>query len=157
MPTVYLNSKTSQARHPGRVRQFSVFTPNRLGRFHELTRLLYSQSVHVLATTILDTTDSSIIRLVVDDPEKARVLMLDNGFPFTESEIVVVELADATQLNLLMSALLEAELNINYLYCFIPHPEGKSMMAMSMEDNDVAEKVLAKHRFRSLRQTDISR
>ena len=56
-----------------------------------------------------------------------------------------------------MAALLEAELNINYLYWFIPHPQGKSILALSMEDNDLAEQVLHRHQFRTLRQTDISR
>jgi hypothetical protein len=57
----------------------------------------------------------------------------------------------------LMSALLEAEININYLYSFIPHPQGKSILALSMEDSEVAEKVLQRHQFRLLRQADISR
>jgi len=45
------------------------------------------------------------------------------GFPFTESNLVVVE-AGPTELNRLMSALLEAELNINYLYSFILYPQA---------------------------------
>ena len=35
----------------------------------------------------------------------------------------------------IISALLEAELNINYLYSFIPHPHGKSILGLSMEDS----------------------
>ena len=137
--------------------QFSVFTPNRLGRLHDLVKLLASHNVHVLALTIMDTTDSSIIRIVVDDSDKARDLLNEHGFPFTESRLVVVELSAATELSRLMSALLEAELNINYLYSFIPHPRGKSMLALSMDDNDVAEQVLRRHQFAVLKQSDISR
>ena len=137
--------------------QFSVFTPNRLGRLHDLVKLLASHNVHVLALTIMDTTDSSIIRIVVDDSDKARDLLNEHGFPFTESRLVVVELSAATELSRLMSALLEAELNINYLYSFIPHPRGKPMLALSMDDNDVAEQVLRRHQFAVLKQSDISR
>jgi hypothetical protein len=93
----------------------------------------------------------------VDDPQQARLLLQDKGFPFTESDLLVVELDSVTQLNGLMAALLEAELNINYLYCFIPHPQGKSLMGLSMEDYEVAEKILKSHQFRVLRQADISR
>jgi hypothetical protein len=142
---------------PDAVRQFSVFTANRLGRLHDLIALLSSNSVHVMAITILDTTDSAIIRLVLDDPESARRLMADNGFAFTESDLLVVEIENATQMPDVMAALLEAELNINYMYCFIIHPQGKSILAVSMEDNEVAEKVLTQHTFRVLRQADISR
>jgi len=169
----HANSRCNQARDvaklrsmvakaiPGRrrdaVKQFSVFTANRLGRLHDLTQLLNSHNVHILAVTVLDTTDSAILRFVVDDPEQARELLLKNSFAFTESELLIVELDAAANLNQLMAALLEAELNINYLYSFIPHAHGKSILALSMEDNEVAEQVLTKHQFRVLRQMDISR
>ena len=136
--------------------QFSVFTPNRLGRLNELVRLFSSHNVHVVALTVLDTTDSSIIRTVLDDPEKARELLLQHGFAFTESTLVVVEVTPE-ELNRLIAALLEAELNINYLYSFIPHPNGKSIVGLSMEDNEVAEQVIRNHQFPVLKQSDISR
>jgi hypothetical protein len=136
--------------------QFSVFTPNRVGRLHDLISLLDTHGVHVLALMVLDTTDSSIIRLIVDDPDRARDLLVREGFPFTESTLTVVEV-NPTDLNRLMAALLQAELNINYLYSFIPHPQGKSILALSMEDNDLAEQALHRHQFRTLKQTDVSR
>lgn len=148
--------ETTKARRQDQVVQFSVFTPNRLGRLHDLIRLLSARNVHVLALMVLDTTDSAIIRLVVDDPDRARDLLVQEGFPFTESYLITVEV-QSTDLSRLMSALLEAELNINYLYSFIPHPQGKSIVALSMEDNDLAEQVLKRHQFRTLRQSDISR
>ena len=151
MPT-----QTTKARRADPVIQFSVFTPNRLGRLHDLIRLLGAQDVHVLALMVLDTTDSAIIRVVVDDPDRARELLLREGFPFTESKLVVVEVT-STELNRLMAALLEAELNINYLYSFIPHPEGKSIIGLSIEDNETAEQALRRHQFRILTQTEISR
>ncbi len=152
-----ISTNAIQARTPDMVKQFSVFTANQLGRLRELVSLLDSHSVHVLALTVLDTTDSAIIRLVTDDPDRARELFQSNGFPYSESNVVVVEFDSATELNRLMSALLEAEVNVNYLYPFIPHPRGRSLMALNMEDNDIATKVLQRHQFRVLRQSDISR
>jgi hypothetical protein len=158
-PEPVLNSdmvETAKPRRSDQVIQFSVFTPNRLGRLHDLIRLLSVRNVHVLALMVLDTTDSAIIRLVVDDPDHARELLVQEGFPFTESYLITVEV-DSTDLSRLMAALLQAELNVNYLYSFIPHPQGKSIVALSMEDNDIAEQALRRHQFRTLRQSDISR
>ncbi len=152
-----MTAETTQSRNRDPVVQFSVFTPNRLGRLRDLIGVLGSHGVHVLALAVLDTTDSAIIRLVVDDPERARGLLLNHGFPFSESRLLVVAVNSSEELNQVMAALLEAELNINYLYSFIPHPHGKSLLALSMEDNDVGEQVLQKHQFRVLRQSDISR
>ena len=137
--------------------QFSVFTPNRLGRLNELVKILGANQLHVIALTVLDTTDSSIIRLVLDDPDKARDLLMQEGFAFTESPLVVAEVNSSEEINRLIAALLEAELNINYLYSFIPHPNGKSIVGLSMEDNDMAEQVLKQHQFPVLKQADISR
>jgi hypothetical protein len=136
--------------------QFSIFTPNRLGRLHDLIRLLTVNNVHVIALMVLDTTDSAIIRVVVDDPDRARELLVKGDFPFSESSLVAVEVTPP-ELARLMSVLLEAELNINYLYSFIPQVEGKSLVGLSMEDNEIAEQALRQHQFRTLRQADISR
>lgn len=151
MPT-----QTTKARRADPVVQFSVFTPNRLGRLHDLVKLFGAHGVHILALMVLDTTDSAIIRVVVDDQDKTRELLTTEGFPFTESNLVVVE-ASSTDLGRLMATLLQAELNVNYLYSFIPHPEGKSIIALSMEDNEMAEQALHRNQFRTLKQADISR
>jgi hypothetical protein len=136
--------------------QFSVFTPNQIGRVNDLVRLLASRDLHVLALTILDTTDSAIIRMVVDAPDTARDLLKEHAFPFTESKLVV-EVVSPTELTRLMAALLGAELNIHYLYSFIPSPQGKSMLALSVDDRELAEQVLKQNQFPVLKQSDISR
>lgn len=148
--------QVAKARRADPVIQFSIFTPNRLGRLHDVIRLFGAHGVHVLGLMVLDTTDSAIIRVVVDDPDRARELLNQEGFPFTESRLVVVE-ANSTDLGRLMSVLLQAELNINYLYSFIPHPNGKSILALSMEDNEMAENALKRQAFTVLRQMDVSR
>ena len=124
---------------------------------HEVVGLLGAGNVHMLAVAILDNTDTAIIRFVVDDPEKARTLLLNQSLPFADNELVVVELASATDLGRLMTTLLEAEVNIHYLYSFIPHPRDKALLAISTEDNDTAEKALAQHRFQVLMQSDVAR
>jgi len=152
-----MTTRAIRGRQPDAVTQFSVFTANRMGRLHDLIGMLNAESVHVLAVTVLDATETAIIRLVVDDPQAARRLLKEQGFAFTECELLVVELAAATQLPELMAAFLEAEVNVHYMYCFIPHPQGKSILGISMEDNEIGEKVLTQHGFRVLRQSDVSR
>ena len=148
---------TMRQRSGGPVKQFSVFTPNRLGRLHTLTTLLASQNVHILALTVLDTTDSSIIRLVVDDPDAARELLLEHGFPFSESALLVVEIASETQLKDVLAVLLQAEINIHYIYSFMTRSKDKSALALNLEDREVAEEALRNQQFAVLGQADISR
>jgi hypothetical protein len=139
------------------VRQFSVFAENRLGRLHDLTTVLKENNVHVMGITVLDTTDSAIVRFIVDDPEKARELMINNDFPYVECDVLAVEINDESQLNGVLAALFEAEINIHYIYSFIKRPEGRCALAINTEDADVASQALGKRGFRVLTQRDISR
>jgi hypothetical protein len=139
------------------VKQFSVFVQNRVGRLYDLTALFKGNDVHVMAITVLDTTDSAIVRLIVDDPSKARELMVNNDFPYSEGDILAIEIADESELKTVLAALLEAEINIHYIYSFIKRPEGKSALAINVEDSDVAAQALTTSGFRVLGQRDISR
>jgi hypothetical protein len=139
------------------VRQFSVFAENRVGRLHELTALFKQHAVHIMAITVLDTTDSAIMRLIVDDREKARDLMISNDFPYTECDVLAVEINDETDLQAVLAALLEAEINVHYVYSFIKRPEGRSALAINVEDADVAAQALNQRGFKVLTQRDIAR
>ncbi len=139
------------------VKQFSVFAENRVGRLYDLTKLLKENNVHVIAVTVLDTTDSSILRLIVDDPEKARELMINNDFPYTECTVLAVEIRDESDLQGVLAALLEAEINIHYIYSFIKRPEGKSALVLNIEDMDVAAHALGTRGYKTISQSDISR
>jgi hypothetical protein len=139
------------------VKQFSVFTENRVGRLHDLTALFKAHNVHLMALTVLDTTDCAIDRIIVDDPEKARELMVNNDFPYAECNVLAVEITDESELNGVLSALLEAEINIHYIYSFLKRPEGKSAIAINTEDSEVAAQALNQRGFRILTQGDIAR
>ena len=146
---------TSIARDP--VRQFSVFAENRVGRLNDLVALFRDYNVHIVAITVLDTTDSAIIRVIVDDPDKARELMVSNDFPYTECEVVAIEIGDESRLRPVLAALFEAEINVHYVYSFIKRPEGGAALVMSVEDSDVATQALNRCGFHVMTQRDISR
>lgn len=139
------------------VKQFSVFAENRLGRLYDLIALLKQNNVHVMGLTVLDATDSAIVRLIADDPDKARELMINNDFPYVERDVLAVELNDESQLKAVLAALFEAEINVHYLYSFIKRPEGRSALAIHAEDDDVAAQALSQLGFRILTQRDIAR
>ena len=139
------------------VKQFSVFIPNRVGQLYDLTALLAKHNVHLMAMTTLDTTDCAIDRLIVDDPDRARELMAANNFAFTECDVIAVEISDESQLKGVLSALLTVEINIHYLYAFLMRPEGKSALALKVEDYDLAISALSSLGFKVFTQRDISR
>ena len=139
------------------IKQFSVFTANRVGRLFDLTALLREHNVHIMALTVLDTTDSAIVRFIVDDVEKARELLVSNDFAYTECEVLAVEIDDEADLKRVLSALLEAEINIHYIYSFIKRPGDRGALAINAEDIDIAASCLNTRGFPVLTRRDIAR
>lgn len=139
------------------VKQFSVFAENRLGRLYDLIALLKQNHVHVMGLTVLDTTDSAIVRFITDDPDKTRELMVNNDYACVERDVLAVELTDESQLKDVLAAFFEAEINIHYLYSFIKRPEGRAALAIYAEDEEIAAQSLSQRGFRVLTQRDISR
>ncbi|MDD2763050.1 MAG: acetolactate synthase [Opitutaceae bacterium] len=139
------------------VKQFSVFTENRVGRLFDLTSLLAMHQVHIMAVNVLDLTENAVVRLIVDDPDKTRELLVNKDFSYSENDILAVELAGEASLKQVLAALLEAEINIQYVYAFTKRPEGRSAFAMHVEDAEIGAQALGHRGFKVLTQRDISR
>jgi hypothetical protein len=152
-----MSVKAPTARPSDPVKQFSIFTENKLGRLHEIIGIFAARQVHVLALTTLDTTDSTILRVVVDDPDVARELLEVRGYAFTECDLLVVEIDSETKLKGALAALVMAEINIHYVYSFVVQPDGKAALALNLEDMEVAAQALRQQQFRVLEQRDLSR
>ena len=152
MPSEVLN-------RPGRrpIVQYSIHADNKVGRLNEIVGLLSAREVHIMALSILDTTDSSIIRIIVDYPEEAHSMLVEHGFSFARSELIAVEITTEAQIKDVTCALVQAEINIHYIYSFITRPGGKSALAIRLEDNELAEETLKRHQVKVLTQNDIAR
>jgi len=141
-----------------RVRQFSVFLENRVGALLGVVRLLNEQSVEVVALSVQDSTDSSIARLVVSDPDLVEDLFHEHDIPFGETEVVVVELGEgANDLGRLLATMLMAEVNIFFIYPLLTRPNGRAALALNVEDHECATSVMSSSGFKLLSQSEISR
>ncbi|HEX4141433.1 MAG TPA: acetolactate synthase [Candidatus Methylacidiphilales bacterium] len=150
--------KTAKGPQGDEVRQFSVFLENKVGRLLDIVKIFSQAQVHVVALSILDTADAAIVRLVTDDPDKARALFQEHGLAFTEVTLVVVELSSsAADLKAVLTALLQAECNVHSAYSLLTRPRGKAALALHADDGEVAASVLQANQFKLLTQRDISR
>lgn len=150
-------AETAQQRERDPVVQFSVFVPNRMGRMHEVVRRLAAAHVHIVALSVLDTTDSTIFRIVVDDPDGARRILDEHSVAYTENAVACVEIDSEQRLQEVLAAVVEAELNLHYTYPVLTRPGGRSALVISIEHRDVAEMALRRHQFNVLYQGDIAR
>lgn len=141
----------------GEVIQLSIFLDNKVGRLNELVSRLASGGIHLLAISLLDTTECTIMRVIVDHPEAARDFLLEHGYAFCETTVVVIEVLSEAEIREITCALVEAETNIHYLYAFISQPLGKTALALHVEDNELAAQVLSAKGKRVLSHHDLVR
>lgn len=151
-------SRINEALHSPHVKQFSVFLENKVGALLDLTRSLGEANVHICGISVVDTADSAVVRMVVDDPDRCRELLHDLQMAAGESDLVVVELPHGPEkLGEVLRYLVAAEVNIEHTYSLMIRPHDKALLALKCEDPDFAREVLLKSRITVLSQQDISR
>ncbi|MBU3664739.1 MAG: acetolactate synthase [Chthoniobacterales bacterium] len=152
------STETTEKLHGRAVRQYSVFLANRVGALMQVVKMLNEARVVVLALSIQDSSETSIARIIVSDPEMLEELFGRNDIPYGVCDVVVAELEEgASDLPRLLAALLEAEVNILFSYTLLVRPRGRPLLAIHTDDLECASAVLGSRGFRLLRQTDLSR
>lgn len=140
------------------VRQFAVMLPNRAGALAALVKLLRTSGIEVLGLSVQDSRDATIARLILSDPDTAEHIFIEKGIPHTTCEVIVVALRESGPgLLQCLDHLMGAETNIDFAYSLMPGPEGRSMLAMHVEDYEFAATVLQSSGFKLMYQEDLSR
>jgi hypothetical protein len=139
------------------VPQFTIFLENRVGRLSTLVRALEQNAGRINAISIEESADSALVRLVCSDSEAAREALREQGFSFSESEILAVELPVRSQQPLIAicTALLSAEINIHYAYALLTRPRGPAL-ALYVDDPTLAAQILIRKGFRLIGQSELT-
>ena len=129
-----------------KIRQISIFIENKVGRIKEITDILGLNNINIRALSLADTSDFGILRMIVDDIEKAVKFLKDKGFIVKVSDVVAVEVPDkpgglAKVLNLLVSN----GMNVEYMYAFFEKPENSALLIFRFEKPDEAIEILTKN------------
>ncbi len=141
-----------------RVRQFTIFLDNRVGRLGALVRTLEEGTGRIVALSIEESADSSLVRLICSEPDQSREDLRIGGFSFGESELLAVELPKRSRQPLLAicSALLAAEINIHYAYPLLLRPRGPAV-ALYVEDPTLAAQLLIRKGFTLISEEDLKK
>jgi hypothetical protein len=139
-----------------RVRQFTVFLENRVGRLQGLLRAFEESAGAICALSIEESADSALIRIICSEPELGRETLRKGGFSFSESELLAVELPKRNRQPLvaICTALLAAEINIHYAYPLLRRPDGPAI-ALYVEDPTLAAQLLIRKGFTLLGESDL--
>ena len=138
--------------------QFSVMLKNRAGSLSSLVRLLRADNIEVLGLSVQDSRDACVVRLVLSDPDNAMRIFMEKGIPHTTSELVIIGLTETTGgLARALDTLRAAETNLDSAYSLMPHPSGRTLMAMHLEDTQFGASVLHNAGFKIYYEEDLIR
>lgn len=128
-----------------KVKQLSVFMENRAGRLAEVVRLLGEAGVNIRALSLADTSDFGILRLIVNNVDKAVKALRDSGHTVSLTDVVAVEVPDRPGgLASVLDPLSASGVNVEYMYAFVEKATDKAVVIFRFEDAEAALKALAK-------------
>jgi len=125
------------------VKQISVFIENKKGSLAEVTKFIADHNINLRALSIADTQDFGILRIITDDPDKARDMLKEEGYTVTATSVLAVALDDAPgSMASILDVLSEADVVVEYTYAFMSNIANKAYMIFRVDDNDKANKAL---------------
>ncbi len=110
------------------VKQLTILLENKPGALAQTFSELAVKDINILAMSVLDTIDSGLIRMVVDDPAHAKKVLMESGLNVIETDVLAVEMTDKPgTLAEIAKQLSKARINIEYAYVSVPPDKGTSL------------------------------
>lgn len=102
------------------VKQISVFVENKPGAMSAMTAVLADNDIDMRALSLAETEDFGIVRIIVDDVYTAATVLKDAGYVHSITPVLGVAIPDTPGgLNKVLSALTDAQINVEYMYAFL--------------------------------------
>ncbi len=138
------------------IKQISVFLENKKGRLASVTGALAEAGVDLRAMSMADTSDFGILRLIVDDNEKAMQVLEKNGFAASQNDVIAVAFDDQIgAMAKTMKIFDDNEINLEYLYVFFAQNDSKVVTVFRVVDAERAVKILKDNGANVLSEEDI--
>ena len=138
------------------IKQISVFVENQPGSMMRVTSVLTESHVNIRAISTFDTPEFGILRLVVDDPAKAKESLTQKGFVTRVNDVIGAELRDEKgNLHEMLRILAEGKINVNYIYSFVIREEKAPVIVFHTDDFQKAEQVLKRAEVKLVEESEL--
>jgi hypothetical protein len=124
-------------------KQLSVFIENKPGRLSKVCSTLAEAGVNIYAMSVHDTVDHAIIRLLVDNPNKALIILEEEGVYIVTQDVVVLEIENKPGIiSKIASKLFRADTNIEYAYCTAAKNQEFGCLVIKTKDAEQTLEIL---------------
>ena len=115
---------------------------NREGRLDDVLNLLKENSVNIISLSLADSTDYGMLRLIVNDPEKAQDALKSAGFSAKISEVVGVKMSHTVgSLQGALSVFTKNHINIEYMYALCTKTDEAAIVIMPADIDRAVEEL----------------
>ena len=137
-------------------KQITTFIPNVPGALAIFCRILKENEIDMRAMNVGDAMDFGIVRVIVNNTEKAVQMLQSRKFVCQVQDVLVIEVEDHPgALVDLLEALGAAGVNLNYTYALFSRSEGKAAFVIKTENREAAEKALEEAGIRALTDEEL--
>jgi hypothetical protein len=131
-----------------KVEQISVFLENKPGTLVHATRVLKENNINIRTLSMAETADFGILRLIVNDVEKANKVLKESGFRVSKTPVVAVEVPDKPGgLHSIMEVVSKEDINVEYVYAFVEKSGQNAVIIFRFDAPEKAIEVLTKNKF----------
>ncbi len=128
------------------IKQLTIFVENKHGRLEAIIDALGKNGVNISALSIADTTDFGVLRLIVDDTDKAKQALNEIGVISKITDVIAVYIDHRTGgLASVLKIVSDGGVSVEYMYAFLGRTEGKALMVLKADDEPKVEKLLTEN------------
>ncbi len=125
------------------IKQISVFVENKSGRLSDILNVIGKNGIDISALSIADTNDFGIVRMIVNDPDKAAEILKSNNLVVKVTDVIALAVADKPGgLAGEIEKLKNAGISIEYMYAFIGKSDKGALVIVRVENPEKALEVL---------------
>jgi len=137
------------------IHQLSIFIENRSGTLIKVLDALKEANIQIIASTIADTAEYGIYRLICSEPLRAYEELTKAGITVALSDVLALELdntpgraADA------VSTFSKAGISIAYMYSFLLG--GKGILVFRTDNPELARDTILQNNLKYITETDLT-
>ena len=128
-----------------KIHQLSLFLENKPGQLRKPCEVLAKAGINIVTLSLADTKQFGILRLIVPDWQKARLVLEGAGCVVNVTEVLAIEVADKPGgLAEILDVADRAGLNIEYMYAFAQKRGDRALLVFRFTDPNAALQALQK-------------
>lgn len=127
------------------MKQLSVFVENKAGAVCEIAQTLLENDIDISALCIADTAKFGILRMIVDDPQKAVETLRGKGQTVALTDVFAVRIEDRIGgMVPVLTLLHENHIGVEYMYAFVGR-DTSAYVVLRVEQIEKTKQLFEEH------------